>query len=134
MKGKAKKKGLRDSHILIIGEKGAVINILHQLLTIKGSASTLASSRHETLKLLRGNKFDLVIADQDSPYIDTRETIRKIKKLQPDLPVALINAPLNPGSRNEPVKMGADLAIGRPLDMDRLLSLISSLLANEGPH
>jgi len=30
--------------------------------------------------------------------------------------------------------MGADLTIGRPLDIDSLLSLLSSLLANEVPY
>jgi len=133
-KSNTKKKGLKDSRILIIGEKGAVIDILYQLLTSKGSTNTLASSHNETLKLLRGNKFDLVIADQNAPHIETSKTIREIKRLQPDLPVALINAPVNPGSRNVPIKMGADLAIGRPLDIDRLLSLLSSLLANEDPY
>ena len=133
-KSNTKKKGLKDSRILIIGEKGAVIDILYQLLTSKGSTNTIASSHNESLKLLRGNKFDLVIADQNAPRIETSKTIREIKKLQPDLPVALINAPVNPGSRNVPIKMGADLAIGRPLDIDRLLSFLSSLLANEDPY
>ena len=133
-KGKTKKKGLKDSRILIIGEGGGVIDILYQVLTSKGSTSTIASSHHESLKLLRGNKFNLVIADQNAPHIETSKTIREIKRLQPDLPVALINARGNPGTRDVPIKMGADLAIGRPLDIDRLLSLLSGLLANEVPH
>ena len=133
-KRKTRKKGLRDSRILIIGEGGAVIDILSQLLTGKGSTSVIASSHHETLKLLRGNKFDLVIADQNVPDIETSKMIRDIKRLQPDLPIALINARENPGSRNTPIKMGADVAIGRPLNMDRLLSLLSSLLAHEVPY
>jgi len=133
-KAKTKKKGLKDSRILIIGEKGVMIEILYQLLTNKGCTITLASSLYESFKLLRANKFDLVIADQDAPDIETGKTVREIKGLQPDLPVALINAPGNPGSRDVPIKMGADLAIGRPLDMDRLLSLLSGLLANEVPH
>ncbi|HID28571.1 MAG TPA: response regulator, partial [Desulfobacterales bacterium] len=133
-KRKTKKKGLRDSRILIIGEGGALIDILSQLLTSKGSTSTVTSSNHETLKLLRGKKFDLVIADQNVPNIETSKMIRERKRLQPGLPVALINARENPGSRNTPIKMGADLAIGRPLDIDRLLSLLSSLLAHEVPY
>lgn len=133
-KGKTKKKRLKDSRILIIGEEGAVIDILYQFLTSKGSTSTIASSHYETFKLLMNNKFDLVIADQNAPDIETSKIIREIKELQPDLPVALINARGNPGTRDAPIKMGADLAIGRPLDMDRLLSLLSSLLANEVPH
>lgn len=132
-KAKTKKKKLKGSRILIIGGEGAVIDILYQLLTSKGSTSTVASSHYDSLKLLRSNKFDLVIADQNAPNIETSKTIREIKRLQPDLPVALINARGNPG-RNVPIKMGADLAIGRPLDMDRLLSVLSSLLANEVPH
>ena len=133
-KGKTKKKRLKDSRILIIGEEGAVIDILYQLLTSKGSTSTIAFSHYETFKLLRGNKFDLVIADQNARDIETSKIIREIKRLQPDLPVALINARGNPGTRDVPIKMGADLTIGRPLDIDRLLSLLSSLLANEVPH
>jgi len=133
-KGETRKKGFRDSRILIIGEKGVVIDILHQLLTRKGSIITFSSFRNETLKLLRGNKFDLVIIDQDVRHMETGKTIREIKRLQPDLPVALINAPEKPGSRDVPIEMGADLAIGRPLDMDKFLLLISSLLANEDPH
>ena len=134
LKGKTKKKGLKGSRILIIGEEGVVIDILYQLLTSTGSTSNVASSLYESLKLLRANKFDLVIADHNAPHIETSKTIREIKRLQPDLPVALINARVEPGSRNATAKMGADLAIGKPLDMDRLLSLLSNLLANEIPH
>jgi len=134
LKGKTKKKGFKDARILIIGEGGAVIDILYQLLTSKGSTSTIASSRYESLKLLRGNKFDLVIADQNAPDIETNKIIREIKRLQPDLPVALINARGNLGTRDVPIKMRADLTIGRPLDIDSLLSFLSSLLANEVPY
>jgi PAS domain S-box-containing protein len=134
LKGKTKKKGLKDSRILIIGEGRTVIDILYQLLTSKGSTSAIASSRYESLKLLRGNKFDLVIADQNAPHIETSKMIREIKRLHPDLPVALINARGNPETRDVSIKIGADLTIGRPLDIDRLLSLLSNLLANEVPH
>ena len=134
IKGKTKKRGIKDSRIMIVGEEEVVASILYRMLANKGGQIIIASSFDKSRKLLRDNKFDLVIVDQNAPDIEISKTIREIKRLRPNLPVALINARRKPGSWDSLIKMGADLAIGRPLDVDRLLSLLPNLLANHVSH
>jgi PAS domain S-box-containing protein len=128
-KAKGARKKIRDSNILIIADEGIVKDLLSQLLVSKGGRVTTVSSVMECLKLLKKNRFDLVIADLDTPNLDAPVIIPKIKNMDKSLAVTLVNALEEKGRSRALKKMGADLVIGRPLDMDRALSLISGVLA-----
>ncbi len=129
VKAGAAKKGIKDSQMLIIGNEGVLTTILSGLLLSKGAHITMASSYREGLKLLRDMRFDLIIADQNASDTDTIRIIHRIKELRPDLPVALINTRGRSGSRRIQEQTGADLTMGRPLDVDRLLARVSRLIA-----
>jgi len=122
------RKGLRDSHILIIGDDGVLTDVLHTLLADRCSGVNVASSYGEGLRLLRDTRIDLIIADQHafSPYTD--RIIRRIKELRPDLPVALINARGTSGSPETHRKGVVDLIAARPLDVDGFLSQLTGLM------
>ena len=128
-KAKGAKKKIRDSNIVIIADEGIVKDLLSQLLVSKGARVTTVSTVMECLKLLRKNRFDLVIADMDTAYLNAPVIIPKIKNMDKSLAVTLVNALEEKGRSRALKKMGADLVIGRPLDMDRALSLISEVLA-----
>ncbi len=128
-RSKGAKKRIRDSNIAIIADEGIVKDLLAQLLVSKGGRVTAVSTGMECLKLLRKNRFDLVIADQDTPYLDAPVIIPKIKTMDKNLAVTLVNAIEEKGRSRALNKMGADLVIGKPLDMDKTLSLISGVLA-----
>jgi len=128
-KAKGAKKKIRDSNIVIIADEGIVKDLLSQLLVSKGARVTTVSTVMECLKLLRKNRFDLVIADMDTAYLNAPVIIPKIKNMDKSLAVTLVNALEEKGRSRALKKMGADLVIGRPLDMDRALSLISGVLA-----
>ena len=123
------KKRIRDSNTLIIADEGIVKDLLSQLLVSKGGKVTTVSTGKECLKLLRKNRFDLVIVDLDTPYLNAPVIIPKIKSLDKSLVVALVNASEAKGRSRKLKKMGEDLVIGRPLNMDRVFSLISRVLA-----
>ena len=122
--GGAKKK-INNSQILVIAEEGMVKDILSQLLVNKGGKVTTAYADIEWVKLLGKKKFDLVIADLNMSNLRSSKMISKIKKMHRDRPIILVNA-------EEGEEFGADLVIGRPLQMDRVLSLISEVLSNKG--
>ncbi|MBW1703564.1 MAG: PAS domain S-box protein [Deltaproteobacteria bacterium] len=128
-KAKGPKKRIRDSNILIIADGGIVKDLLSQLLVSKGGKVANISTDMECLKLLRKNRFDLVIADLDTPYLNAPVIIPKIKNMDKSLAVALVNAPEEKGRSRKLKNLGADLIIGRPLNMDKALSLISGVLA-----
>ena len=102
-----------------------VRDILSQLLVNKGGKVTTAYAEIEWVKLLGKKKFDLVITDLNMSNLRSSKMISKIKKMHRDRLIILVNA-----EKGE--EFGADLVIGRPLQMDRVLSLISEVLSNKG--
>ena len=76
--------------------------------------------------MLKKSRFDLVVADPSTLTMDLPEVISRIKQMGSQLPVALVNAP------SEEKKFGADLVVGKPLDVDRILPLVSQVLASRG--
>jgi nitrogen-specific signal transduction histidine kinase/CheY-like chemotaxis protein len=114
---------IKGSRILLIADESMVKDLLSKLFESKGGKIISTSSSREGLRLLQKRRFDLVIADPNTPYLKLSEVIPLIRAIRKDLPVALVNAPSK--GKTE----GADLVIGRPLDMDKTLSMVSALLA-----
>jgi nitrogen-specific signal transduction histidine kinase/CheY-like chemotaxis protein len=129
-KSRGAKKRVKDLHTLIIGDEDMVKDLLSQIFVSKGGKVTSVSTGMEGLKSLKKNKFDLVIADQNTPYLELSKIIARIKKIDRALPIALVNADEEKGKSVYSLKaLGADLVIGKPLDADRILSLVSKALA-----
>jgi PAS domain S-box-containing protein len=128
-KSKGAKKKIRDSNILIIADEGIVKDLLSQLLVSKGGKVTNVSTGMECLKLFRKHKFDLVIVDLDTPYINLNVIIPKIRNIEKNLAIVVVNAGEEKVPPRTVKKMGVDLVIGRPLNMDRALSHIAGVLA-----
>ncbi len=122
---KARGTRIKEAKILMLAEEGMVKDLLLQLFVSKGAKVTATSNVREGFKLLKKNRFDLVIADPETPYLELSSVIPRIKEIHKDLPVVLVNAP-HRGKR-----VGADLVIGRPMDMDKTLSLVSDLLPTQ---
>jgi PAS domain S-box-containing protein len=133
-KARRLKNRIKGSRILIIAEGGIVADLMTQLFVSKGGKVIASSASMQGLKLLRKKKFDLVVADLDAPYLKSSGIIPKIKKMDKALPIALVNAGKKRSSRT--LKgLGADLVIERPLDMDRISSLVSQAIAmKEAPE
>jgi CheY-like chemotaxis protein len=128
-KAKVARNRIKHSHILIISSGGIFKDLLCQLFVSKGGKVTSASNGGEALKLLKKNKFDLVIADLNVPYLESSRIISRLKKTGRGLPVALAIGDETWRSPQTLRKLGVDLVISRPLEMDRTLGLISQALS-----
>lgn len=122
-------KNIRDCHILMIAGEGVVEEVLSQLLQGKGARVSVASASSEALNLLRKHKIDLIIADQNTPYLELSKTIPRIKKIAPGLPVAIVNTEDDDNSSRVLKELGADLVISRPLKLDKVSSVICNTIA-----
>ena len=128
-RGKRGGKKLRDSGILIIADEGMVKDLLSHLFKCKGCKISAVPTGMEALKYLNRNRCDLIIADLDSPYLEASKIIPRLKKARKDIKIVLVNAEEETQGTDALRKMGADLVVGRPLDLDRILSLVSKELA-----
>ncbi len=133
LKARIVRKRIKNSHILIISGGGIFEDLLCQLFISKGGKITSASSGVEGLKLLKKNKFDLVIVDLNAPYNEYSKIIATIKKIERGLPVALVAGDDKKRPLQALKKLGVDLIIGRPLEMDSTLTLISQALSIRKP-
>ncbi len=122
------KNSIKNVRILLVTDDDIIRDLLGQLLTGKGGKVTAVSSGAEGLKSLKKRDFDLVIIDMHAYNVKSSGIVTRIKKSKPDLPVALIHYEEEEGNAHNLFKtMGADLLLGVPLDMDRILGLISRL-------
>ena len=87
------------------------------------------AKRDDILPSISAARFDLIIVDLDTPYLNLNVIIPKIKNIDKNLAIVVVNAGEEKVPPRTLKKMGVDLVIGRPLDMDRALSLISGVLA-----
>ena len=129
LKGRYVRKRIKNSHILVISDGGIFEDLLCQLYISKGGKITSALNGAEGLKLLKRNKFDLVIVDLNVPFNESSKIIATIKKIEQGLPVALIAGDDKRRPLRALKRLGVDLIIGRPLEIDSTFNLISQTLS-----
>ncbi len=120
---------IKNSQVLIIAEKGILKDLISQCLTAKGGNVTIASTGTEGLKLLKKNKYNMVIADQEEAPKAFIKIIPRIKQIVKNLPVAIIHAGEEEEIPPSLAASGADFILNRPLEMNRILALISEAIA-----
>ena len=78
---------------------------------------------------------DIVLIDAMMPDQDGYETTRRLRRNQrfQDLPVVFLTAKAMPGDRESALAAGASDYITKPVDLDRLLTLMRSWLVGRAP-
>ena len=123
-----KKIAIKDAHVLLMGDQNLLINLLCRFLVGKGLNITRIDGYGESLKALKGASFDLLLADQSKNPGNTAWIIRKASDINPNMPIVVFNVS-NADYSKFSKKPGVDLALTRPLNIARLFSGISRLLA-----
>ena len=129
---KRKKSGnqIKNSNLLIIADESMLIDLFSKVLINRGGNVTSVSNSRDGLKHLKKDKFDLVLADLNAAFPEPSKVIAKIKQIGHGIPVILVNTKQNQdGTLHHFEKLGADRVIPSPLDMDRILKLVSATLS-----
>ena len=93
-----------------------------------------AGSGRDCLKRLRREPdIDLVLMDMMMPEMNGYTAIRKIREgkngaVDPRIPIIALTARAMEGDREKCLEAGADRYIAKPVDFDRLLTLIAELV------
>ncbi|MEA3415998.1 MAG: response regulator [Thermodesulfobacteriota bacterium] len=82
---------------------------------------TDAVSGNEAIELTKQKPFDVAVIDVKMPGIDGIETLKQVKKIQPDMEIIMLTGHASIESGMEAMKLGAYNYVMKPCDIDELL-------------
>jgi len=121
---------MSKKRILIVDDDARNIFALSATLKARSFECLSCTSAKEALELLKTNEpVDAVLIDMMMPEMDGYEAIPLIKKIpaRKDTPVISVTAQAMVGDREKCLQAGADDYISKPVDVDKLLNLLSTL-------
>ena len=125
---------LKDRKILLVDDDMRNTFALSKVLTKRGMKVILADNGKMALeKMQEEPDTDLVLMDIMMPIMDGYEAIEKIREQDQfsDLPIIALTAKAMKGDRQKCIDIGASDYMAKPVDVDRLLSLMKIFLDNK---
>jgi len=121
-----KKEKKITSKVLIVDDNEMNRTLAAELLSDIGVDAMCASGGKECLKILKDNKFDMIILDQMMPEMDGVATLNEIKKkkLAPKTPIIVLTADSLKGARDKYLELGFDDYLAKPMYLDSVNSLL----------
>ncbi len=116
----------KDKKVLIVDDDMRNAFALSKLLSEKGILIKMASNGQKALDLLAKEPVDLVLMDIMMPVLDGYETTQRIRAQQQfrTLPVLALTAKAMKGDREKCLAAGANDYLPKPVDVDRLFSML----------
>lgn len=114
--------------ILIADDEKNMRWILEKSLKEKGFDVIEAKDGEEAFNFFIDGEPDIVILDYKMPKIDGMEVLKRIKKVNENIPVIMITAHGSTDSAVEAMKLGASDYISKPFDVNELNIAISKAL------
>ncbi|NIM18148.1 MAG: response regulator [Candidatus Aminicenantes bacterium] len=114
--------------ILVVDDDASIRNMLSIVLKNSGYDAAAADSSESALKRLKTEMFHLIISDIKMPGISGIELLKKIKVINPEIPVIMITAFASTNDAVEAMKLGAEDYITKPFNLDELKLIIEKSL------
>ncbi len=111
--------------VLVVEDDKAVSYIVAETLREEDFTVSVANNGLEALHLLEdGLEPDALVLDLAMPVMDGRELFREVRKRGWEMPVLVLSAV---GARQAMRELGADAALEKPFDLDRLIARVRTL-------
>lgn len=115
--------------ILVIDDDQAVLNYLNIFLLQAGTFDvTTLSNSTKALDVLRSNRYDLLLLDMDMPEVTGLDILKKIQENSIDVATLVLTGVEDIELAVSAMKFGAIEYLIKPVDNERLLSLINKAL------
>lgn len=118
---------LSDKKVLLVDDDMRNVFALSSILEDKGMDITIARDGLESLDKLKENPdTDIVLMDIMMPKMDGYEAMQEIRKqrIHEKLPIIALTAKAMKGDRSKCIEAGASDYLAKPIDTDKLLSML----------
>ncbi len=106
--------------ILVVDDNPMTARWVGHLATQMGYGAVLASDGEQALQCLAEEPFAAVVSDVDMPAMHGFELLRNIRRLYPQMPVALMQVFWDDECRKAARAEGARALLEKPVNLDRL--------------
>lgn len=117
-----------EIRILVVDDEQSMREFLGILLEREGYTIEQAEHAEMAIKLLKENKYDLVISDVKMPGLDGIALLEKIKEIAPDTAVLMVTAFTMAEQAVEAMKLGAYDYIAKPFKVEEIKVLVRNAL------
>ena len=117
-----------ENRILIVDDEPMICDILVRRFTREGFACVKAYDGKEALRCFGQEPFSLMISDVKMPDMDGIELLRRVKALNPKIPVILITAYPEIDRALEAMRLGAYDFITKPIQLDWVVMIAKNAL------
>ena len=114
--------------ILVVDDEPSVLKAIRLGLMFEGYRVTTASDGVAALEAITESVPDAVLLDVMMPRMDGLTVLRRLRSVNPSLPVLLLTARTSVGDRVTGLDLGADDYLTKPFDLDELLARIRAML------
>ncbi|MFS4455099.1 response regulator [Maribacter sp. 2304DJ31-5] len=122
---------IKGKRILIVDDDMRNIYALETVLEEEQVAVTIATNGAEAVDEVKNGEFDAVLMDIMMPVMDGYEATKKIREMGHDkLPIIALTAKAMKGDREKCLEAGVSDYMSKPLDVEKLLSLLRVWLYN----
>ncbi|MBM4356292.1 MAG: response regulator, partial [Deltaproteobacteria bacterium] len=118
---------LRDRKVLVVDDDMRTAFAVARLLAAHGMKALKAEGGEQALKILEGEPdIDIALVDIMMPGMDGFETITRIRAQErfAKLPILVLTAKAMKGDREQILASGANDYLAKPVDQNRLLSML----------
>jgi FixJ family two-component response regulator len=116
---------VRKPHVLVIDDEADICEFISDELTQRGMKVYSFSNPRDALRSLPAMKLDVVISDIRMPGMDGTELLREIRKTHHYFPsILFVSGYSKHEALDQIMNMGAVALLEKPIDMNRLFSLI----------
>jgi len=116
----------RPAQILVIDDEPLIGQLFRDSLQQSGYQVTTASSSLEALELVAKQRFDLIFLDLVMPEIDGSELFRRIRKIDKQVPIAIITGYPDSDLLKKAREHGPFLIMSKPFTSAEILQAVHS--------
>jgi DNA-binding NtrC family response regulator len=114
------------SSVLLVDDEGKFLDLLSQRLGTRGVDADTATSGEEALSKIREKNLDVIILDVMMPGMDGIETLKRIRKENPEVQIIMLTGQGSVEKSVEAIKEGAIDFLEKPVDIAKLLEKIEN--------
>lgn len=124
-------KALKDVVILLVDDRVEEIETIKDIFEHHGYKVSLAKDGREAIKRVEANGFNIALLDIKMPVINGVETLKKIKEIEPHLPVIMITGYALEELVEEALRHNAYTCLHKPFDFKQLFKVINEVRRHE---